>query len=65
MEEKFEHLKGKAKEAAGNLTDDEDLEAEGRADQGSATVKEKVEAAEGKMERLIDKAKDKLSGKDT
>ena len=33
-------LKGKAKEAAGKLTDDEGQEAEGRADQASADLKQ-------------------------
>jgi uncharacterized protein YjbJ (UPF0337 family) len=31
--------KGKVKEAAGSATDDQDLEAEGQADQGEAKVK--------------------------
>jgi uncharacterized protein YjbJ (UPF0337 family) len=31
--------KGKIKEAAGSATDDQDLEAEGKADQGEAKVK--------------------------
>lgn len=33
-------LKGKAKEAAGNVTDDAQLEAEGRADQAAADMKQ-------------------------
>lgn len=36
---KAEDLKGKAKEAAGKATDDESLEAEGKADQTSSAVK--------------------------
>jgi uncharacterized protein YjbJ (UPF0337 family) len=35
-----EDLTGKAKEAAGKLTDDEELEAEGKADQISADAKQ-------------------------
>jgi uncharacterized protein YjbJ (UPF0337 family) len=35
-----EDLTGKAKEAAGKLTDDEQLEAEGKTDQISADVKQ-------------------------
>ena len=35
-----EDLKGKAKEAAGKLTDDEQLEAEGKGDQAKSDVKQ-------------------------
>jgi uncharacterized protein YjbJ (UPF0337 family) len=44
---KVTELKGKAKEAAGDVTDDQDLKAEGQADQ-----------AEGKVEQAGDKVKD-------
>ena len=37
---KAEELKGKAKEATGKATDDEQLEAEGKADQGGANLKQ-------------------------
>ena len=36
---KVEETVGKAKEAIGDATDDKDLQAEGKADQGSAGVK--------------------------
>ena len=42
MGEKIDDLKGKAKEAAGDLTDNKDLEREGKVDQGKADVKDKV-----------------------
>lgn len=42
MGEKLDDLKGKAKEAAGDLTDNKDLEREGKVDQGKADVKDKV-----------------------
>ena len=38
-----EDLKGKAKEAVGDATDNEQLEAEGKIDQAQAAVKDKVE----------------------
>jgi uncharacterized protein YjbJ (UPF0337 family) len=50
-ESKMDDLKGRAKEALGSLTDDEDLKKEGRTDQRAADVKEGIE-------RLGDKAKD-------
>ena len=39
---KGEDLKGRIKEAGGDLTGDKDLEREGKADQASATVKDKA-----------------------
>lgn len=38
-----ENVAGKAKEAVGKATDNERLEAEGKADQGAAQVKQKGE----------------------
>lgn len=46
-------LRGRAKEAAGDLTDDDDLKREGKLDQ-----------AEGKAKDAIDSVRDKLSGND-
>jgi uncharacterized protein YjbJ (UPF0337 family) len=55
MGEKFDDLKGRAKEAAGDLTDDKDLQREGKVDQGKAEVKEHV----GKVtDKIGDKVKD-------
>jgi uncharacterized protein YjbJ (UPF0337 family) len=51
--EKVEDLKGRAKEAAGDLTDNDELKNKGKIDQGSANIKEKVEDA-------VDKVKDKV-----
>ena len=43
MENTGEDVKGKAKEAAGKVTDDERLEAEGKMDQAKAGMKNAVE----------------------
>ncbi len=43
IENKAEDLKGKAKEAAGGATDDEDLEAEGKTDQTKSSLKDAKE----------------------
>ncbi len=40
IKNKVEDLSGKAKEATGRATDDEQLEAEGRGDQASSDVKQ-------------------------
>ena len=60
MGAKGDELKGKAKEAAGIVTGNEELESEGKADRWSGEVKEKVEQAKDKIEEVIDKAKDAL-----
>jgi uncharacterized protein YjbJ (UPF0337 family) len=58
MGEKTDDLKGRAKEAAGAVTGDEDLKREGKADQAGAKAKGVVEDVKDKAEELIDKAKD-------
>ena len=53
MSEKTEDLKGRAKEAAGSITDNDRLKREGKVDQASASAKEKAEDA-------VDAVKDKV-----
>ncbi|MCS4490365.1 CsbD family protein [Corynebacterium sp. ES2794-CONJ1] len=48
-------LKGKAKEAAGDLTDNESLKDEGKADQVVADVKDAVHNAGDKVKEVADK----------
>jgi uncharacterized protein YjbJ (UPF0337 family) len=56
----MDEMKGRAKEAAGDLTDDDDLKREGKADQFGATVKEKAEAAKDKVDDAVDNLKEKF-----
>ena len=49
MDEKFDEAKGRIKEAAGDLTDNDELRAEGKLDQ-----------AKGKLKGFIDDIADKL-----
>lgn len=63
MEEKFDDLKGRAKEGAGAAADDKDLEREGKVDRARATMKEKFDEAKDKVDEVADKAKDGLSDK--
>ena len=62
-----DQIKGKAKEAAGVVTGDEQLEAEGKADRRGGEAKEKVEHAlhevEQKAGEAIDKVKEALHRK--
>jgi uncharacterized protein YjbJ (UPF0337 family) len=55
MGEKIDHMKGTAKEKAGQLKDDPDLEAEGKRDQAKGDVKKGVDNAAEKIERGVDK----------
>jgi uncharacterized protein YjbJ (UPF0337 family) len=49
MGEKGEDFKGRAKEAGGDLTGDDDMKREGKVDQASSSVKEKVGDAADKV----------------
>ena len=53
-------LKGKAKEATGVLTDDDDLEREGRRDQQAGEAKDKLRDAEKWAEDKIDDLRDRV-----
>jgi uncharacterized protein YjbJ (UPF0337 family) len=57
---KMEDLKGRAKEAAGDVTDNDDLKREGKMDRASASVKDKVEDVKDKVEDAVDKVKEKV-----
>ncbi len=56
MRAKTDQMKGRVKEAAGTLSGDKDLEAEGKADRRAGEAKEKVDQAKGKVDEVIDKA---------
>ncbi len=53
-------LKGRAKEAAGDLTNDDDLKNEGKTDRASGKVKEGIDDAKDKAKGAVDSVKDKL-----
>lgn len=61
---KGQQVKGRIKEAAGNLTGREDWEAEGEADQAEGQVRDKVGEAGRKVGHAADRLEDKLTGKD-
>ena len=56
MAGKMDKAKGRVKEAAGALTDDERLKREGKVDQAAGQVKEGAE-------KVVDKIKDVAKGK--
>jgi uncharacterized protein YjbJ (UPF0337 family) len=50
---KFDEMKGRAKEAAGDLTDDDDLKREGKVDRASGSIKDKVGRASDKIKDAV------------
>jgi uncharacterized protein YjbJ (UPF0337 family) len=60
MENK-DQVKGKVKQAVGDLTGDEDLRREGKADEKAGEVKEFVEGVKDKADDLVDTVKDKIT----
>ena len=55
MGEKMDDLKGRAKEAAGDLTDDDELKREGKIDQATGAVKDKVGDVADKVKDVLGK----------
>jgi len=53
--EKSEDMKGRIKEAAGDVTDNDDLKREGKVDQASAKVKETVGDVADKVKDVLHK----------
>jgi uncharacterized protein YjbJ (UPF0337 family) len=53
MGENLDEMKGRIKEAAGSLTDDEDLKREGKIDRASGKVKEGVDKVRDKAEDVF------------
>jgi uncharacterized protein YjbJ (UPF0337 family) len=53
-------MKGRIKEAAGDLTNDDDLKREGKADQAGAKVKDAAEKLKDKVGDAVDAVKKKM-----
>jgi uncharacterized protein YjbJ (UPF0337 family) len=58
MDINSDQAKGRVKEAAGDLTGNEKLKSEGKADQAAGDAKNVVRDVADKAEELIDKVKD-------
>jgi uncharacterized protein YjbJ (UPF0337 family) len=56
----LDNAMGKVKEAAGDVTDDEDLEREGKVDQASGNVKNKLGDLKETADDAVEKVKEKL-----
>ena len=55
---KSDEVKGRIKEAAGVLTDNDKLRKEGKTDQAVGKVKQSVQKAADAVKKAVDKAKD-------
>jgi uncharacterized protein YjbJ (UPF0337 family) len=62
MSGKMDQVKGRIKEAAGVLTDDESLKREGQLDQVVGKVKETAAGVAEKVKETVEKAADALKG---
>ena len=61
MSGEMDQVKGRVKQAAGDLTDDRDLEREGERDEAAGKLKEKVEDVKDQVDDAIDTVKDKAN----
>jgi uncharacterized protein YjbJ (UPF0337 family) len=60
MEGTSDEIKGRAKQAVGDVTDNDDLKREGRADETSGKVKNKLDDAKDWVEDKVDDINDKF-----
>ena len=54
-------IQGQAKEVAGIVTGDEDLEAQGKADRQVGEAEEKLDEVKDRVEEFVDEVKDKAA----
>ena len=60
MGENLDQMKGRVKQAAGDLTDNDQLKKEGKLDELGGKVKETMGDLKDKAEDAVDKVKDKI-----
>ena len=61
MSGQSDQVKGRIKQAAGDLADDDRLRDEGERDEMAGKVKEKADSFKDKFEDAVDKVKDKAN----
>jgi uncharacterized protein YjbJ (UPF0337 family) len=61
MDKDLDQAKGRVKQAVGDLTDDDDLKRQGKADEGAGKVKEFLDDAKDKADDFVDNMKDKAN----
>lgn len=60
MDKNLDQTKGKIKQAVGDLTDNRDLQREGRVDENAGKAKEFAKDAKNKVDDVIDNVKDRM-----
>lgn len=61
MSGETDKAKGRIKQAAGDLTDNDDLKREGKHDEAAGKVKGVIDDAKDKLDDAVDSVKNKLS----
>ena len=59
MGENIDEAKGRTKEAAGDLTDDDGLKREGKVDKATSDIKEKADDAADKVKDVLNRDKNR------
>ena len=60
MDNDLDQAKGRIKQAAGDLTDNDDLKREGEVDEKAGKVKEFMDDMKDKADDLVDRARDRF-----
>ena len=60
MSGEFDQAKGRVKQAAGDLSDDDEMRREGKTDETAGKAKQAVDDAKDKVEDAIDAVRDKF-----
>ncbi|MCA9316498.1 MAG: CsbD family protein [Actinobacteria bacterium] len=60
MGENSDKIVGRVKQAAGDLTNDDDLKKEGESQENAGVVKGKIDEAADKLDGLVDKVRNKI-----
>lgn len=60
MSGEFDEAKGRAKQAAGDLTDDDELRQEGETDETTGKIKQAVDDVKDHVDDVIDRARDRV-----
>ena len=60
MSGEFDQAKGRVKQAAGDLSDDDEMRREGKTDETAGKAKQAVDDAKDKVEDAIDSVRDKF-----
>ena len=59
MGENIDEAKGRVKEAAGDLTDDDEMKREGKVERGVSGIKEKIDHVADEIKDRVGKGRDK------